>query len=265
MMNQLCRLLVLLIMVLFLGQAQAQTGKYIEPVKDESLTAAEYEKLGMPSIEKAWTANDLQKAAAVIKNLKKTPEKLPRYQSKTSGAVFQKFIDLKETEAIVQSAKTDVEQMMKHMELMMPVKEIMAVYGSAAWPTRSLTVEQIELGEPLLFHMMKAQKKATAFLATFDPNDETYPVRKQGLEKVQVNLGTMVASTIIILTDHTSVRPETRLRHSSIMRTYVPDILNGLNAKMRTDYRNRLLKFAATEKDSKVKEQLDQLLEKVTP
>src|SRR5437773_8872359 len=60
---------------------------------DQSLTTEAYMKLGIPSPERRWTAKDYAKAIPILQQLAKAaPSQLPRYQSKSSGAVFDRVV-----------------------------------------------------------------------------------------------------------------------------------------------------------------------------
>lgn len=244
----------------------AQAAKQIQPLEDKSLTVAEYEKLGMPSVKKKWILDDYKKAADIVSQLKKTPEKLPRFQSKTSGPVFAKFIDLNRMEDIIaDSSSSSAAQMLISMEMVQCLKGIGMVYTSAAWPKYSLTVEQIELEEPMLAILVKAQVGARDFFESLDQSDSKYEFRKKSYISMQQGYGTVVGGMNVILTDHVYVSPESRKRHAEIMHKYVPDILNLLTDAQRVDYRSRLDKLAVSEKDHHIKKLLDQIVERVKP
>ncbi len=265
-MKQISRVIAMLLVAALVNPLFAQAGKQVEPLEDKSLSVAEYEELGIPSIKKKWQLNDYKKAADVITQLKKTPEKLPRYQSKTSGTVFAKFIDTRGMErTIAENSHSVVEQMKLSMELVQCLKAIAMVYTTAAWPKNSLTVEQIELEEPMLAILVKAQTGMKEFFGSLDQSDPQYPAKKKSYGTMQQGYGTVIGGLIVVLADHVTVTPETRKRHVEIMNKYVPDILNLLNDDLRSNYRNRLEKFAGTEKDAHVKKLLDQMVSKVKP
>lgn len=264
--KQIKRVITLLLVVAMVNPLFAQTREQIEPLEDKSLTVAEYEKLGMPSIEKKWQLNDYKKAVGVVTQLKTTPERLPRFQSKTSGPVFAKFLDYRGMEEfIAQSANAPVDQLVISMELVQCLKDLGMVYARAAWPKHSLTVEQIELEEPLLILLIKAGVGAKKYFETLDQSDPDYPSKKQSYSTMQQGFGVVVGGMIIMLTDHTYVSPASRKRQAKIMHKYVPDIVNLLTDDQRSKYLNRLEKLAKSEKDAFIKKLLDQIVEKVEP
>ena len=61
---------------------------------DESLSPNEYEKLGLPPVAEDWGAAQRTRARSVLRELVTVhPERLPRFESAVSGAVFQKLLD----------------------------------------------------------------------------------------------------------------------------------------------------------------------------
>ncbi len=61
---------------------------------DTSLTPDAYEALGIPTISDEWSASQRTKARSVLRELASVhPERLPRFESEVSGAVFQKLLD----------------------------------------------------------------------------------------------------------------------------------------------------------------------------
>jgi hypothetical protein len=62
--------------------------------KDLSLTAKEYQKLGMPDPNKSWSIKDCIDAHITLSNLRTyDPLSLPRKHSKKSGAVFSRIVN----------------------------------------------------------------------------------------------------------------------------------------------------------------------------
>jgi hypothetical protein len=265
-MNQFIRVIPILLVVAWVDPLFAQTRKQIQPLEDKSLSVAEYEKLGMPSIEKKWQLNDYKKAVDVLTQLKSTPERLPRFQSKTSGPVFAKFLDIRGIEEfIAQSSHETIDQMVISMEVVQCLKGFGMIYARAAWPKHSLTAEQIELQEPVMILLVKAQASSKKYFEALDQSDAEYPAKKQSYASMQRGFGIIVTGMIIMLTDRAFVTPESRIRQAEIMHKYVPDVLNLLTDDQRADYRNRLHKLAGSEQDTHVKKLLDQIVLKVKP
>ena len=61
-----------------------------DAANDTSLTPGGYESLGLPPISDEWSASQRTKARSVLRELAfEHPERLPRFESEVSGAVFQ--------------------------------------------------------------------------------------------------------------------------------------------------------------------------------
>src|SRR5215470_16523975 len=60
---------------------------------DESLTIAEYIRLGMPDPRSDWTKEDRSAARSILRELAgKNPTQLPRFGSAHSGVLFERLV-----------------------------------------------------------------------------------------------------------------------------------------------------------------------------
>lgn len=59
-------------------------------IPDQSLPAADYITLGLPSYDRPWIGQDMAVAASKLQSL--SPEKLPRFNSSRSGQVFARIV-----------------------------------------------------------------------------------------------------------------------------------------------------------------------------
>lgn len=72
----------------------AEPSTRTDPPPDRSLTVKEYVDRGIPSVDKPWTADDQKKAVLVLLTMSvKESDKLPRFESARSGAVFSRLVD----------------------------------------------------------------------------------------------------------------------------------------------------------------------------
>jgi hypothetical protein len=70
----------------------SNTRKQAELRDDRSLTDAELIRLGMPADDRAWSGDDMVRAARVLADVaKRDPKLLPRYKSAHSGATFARL------------------------------------------------------------------------------------------------------------------------------------------------------------------------------
>ena len=81
--------LVILILLMIINVSCNKSSK-----KDLSLTAKEYETMGMPDHTKLWSSQAYMRAFTVLSNIKlSNPLSFPRKNSKKSGAVFNCFVN----------------------------------------------------------------------------------------------------------------------------------------------------------------------------
>jgi hypothetical protein len=234
-------------------------GKPVDPLEDKSLTTEEYYRLGMPPVERRWTKEDLQKAMAVLTKLKATPEKLPRFQSPQSGEVFAKLLDREAAKLVMENGQSPTEQLVEINGYLQPVAAALQLYALAAWPRRSLAVEQVELAEPLLFMVVHAIREANLFQKSLDPSDPTFRTRQQGFDKMRNGMGQVTLGMFISMGDKVYTQPATRVRLAGILKQYLPAILAELPENVQRDYKGRIARLAERETDEKVKSVLEEL------
>ncbi|HQR07649.1 MAG TPA: hypothetical protein PLN21_12550 [Gemmatales bacterium] len=237
--------------------------RQVEPLEDKSLTPEEYQRLGMPSVKKDWDGKNYLQALSVLEKLKTTPEKLPRHESSKSGQVFARLSDRAGMQAALEKLEPGKERMMEAMNYLQSQSKMLMLYSVAAWPRRSLVVEQIELTEPLLYIATLAMKESQEFYKTLDPNDPTFSVRKRGFENMHKNMSSMLTGVYVCLGDRVYCKPATRVRLTNIMSTYVPNILSLLPAELREDSQRRLEALISKETDPTVQQAMKGLSSKL--
>lgn len=245
------------------AQSKTVVGKPVDPLEDKSLTTEEYYRLGMPPVERRWTREDLQKAVAVLTKLKPTPEKLPRFQSPQSGEVFAKLLDREAAKLVMENGQSPPEQIVEINGYLQPIAGALQIYAMAAWPRRSLAVEQVELAEPMLFLVVHVIREANLFQKSLDPSDPTYRTRQQGFDKMRSGMGQVVVGLLVSMGDKVYSQPATRVRLAGILKEYLPAILAELPDTLQRDYRGRIVRLAERETDSQVKDVLDAMLSKI--
>lgn len=230
-------------------------------IKDQSLSTSEYEKLGMPSIEKDWTMDDWASAVKVVGKLKNTPEKLPRYKSPTSGKVFAKLTDRKtidkhfkdnsEFQEMIGGFITGIEQCLKQLN---------NIYGSQGSKKTSAWEELSEVYCTYLYLFASITPELKKFEKNLKIEDPNYSQRLEGLTKIRNGFQSMLLLLLNALVDKSPFSEEARTRISDELAKRGSLVVNELSAGFRAQYRTKVESCIQSETNKTIKENLRQLL-----
>ena len=161
----------------------------------EAWSASDYANVGLV-VDRPWTSADHTRAAAVLaEQTAGHRERLPRYQSAASGAVFAKLIE----ELPADRDRPVGDRFGAHFERYEATNAISKLYveNALAVPTR----EWIELMGVLLREASVLASDAQPLLASFGPDDPKREGRLAGLEKMQRGFGQMMLGSMMTAGD----------------------------------------------------------------
>ncbi|MBK9262330.1 MAG: hypothetical protein IPM54_21315 [Polyangiaceae bacterium] len=235
-----------------------------EADSDPTLSPAEYEARGMPSIQNPWTAIDYQLAAAALVAIaEENPAHLPRLNSKQSGPVFRRIVS---REDLLVYANRNIDWDLRRASLMAiheSMLSVLAVYARAFSANRALQREILEL----------SVKDSHSVIAMWNLVDELpkdllkktarNPSPALLLDELQDGTPNMVRATVLLieLCEENSV--PTCIWHAGELIHVLPPLIERITPERQAEARQRIAKLAASEPNPALAKQFKLLHEAV--
>lgn len=156
--------------------------------KDHSLSLQEYQKMGVPDPNNIWTYKDYQYALAALTKLKvKQPFDLPTKDSKRSGAIFKRLINLEnmtflKDESIPLHEKAQMSKM--YLEIQ---RELIDIYTNILMKKQYYNPELIDLRIFGLGVMQKMLDLAHQINKSDDPGDIALKYGYQSIQALYIS------------------------------------------------------------------------------
>ncbi|WP_166831043.1 kinetochore Spc7 family protein [Thalassoroseus pseudoceratinae] len=213
--------------------------------EDRSRTTAEYIDAGMPSPERTWTGNDLARAANVLSSIYQTnPQALPKFQNDKSGEVFAKLVSAENLEFHHNASLPLPQRINDAFALLQAIGQITKLYLTAHNQGYVEGSEFVEFAGFQLRTVVVISELVDEFVPTLDANDPDYGVRMQGLEQMRSGLATVVAGSLLSLTETSVYAVEDRRRMIDYLSETLPEILPRLSSANRQETLVRLKELA---------------------
>jgi hypothetical protein len=236
------RFLACSVALIFLAAAFGGCAKSSPP--DKSLAIEEYVRLGMPSPDAPWSADNMAQAVKVLASLaEKGYGQLPRYQSERSGAVFARLTSAQDLEPLRDRSLPLEARMPQGLAYGQASSRIFMLYGSAFMKKDVRDSEVVELMGAQLRSAVVMIELVDELLPTIKKDAPDYQYRMQGLEKMKGGLGFVVKGALITLTERQHYRRAELVRLIGHMREPLPLIVPRLLPEARDEVMAQLEKM----------------------
>jgi hypothetical protein len=191
------------------AQTQAQS---LVPAPDHSLDLKGYLDLGLPAIEKAWTAAEYSQAGKVMDTLaKKDPTQLPRSGSARSGAVFSRLVDPANIFSLGNKAIPPYSRIETAGGIMQESVSLFRTYAGVSSPALCFDTELMKLG----IYLLRQQETATLIsdeILRSDLSVAQDPKRKDGHAQIRIGMGQTSCGLVQMLADSGTIRDQVAVR-----------------------------------------------------
>lgn len=229
--------------------------------RDESLTSAEYIRLGMPAHDRDWAGNDMMEVQKILTALAEQGfRKLPRYQSERSGDVFARITSAQNLE-ILQNRTLPLDARFPNaLNHFQANAQLMKLYLTGFLRQEVRDSELIELIGSQLRLTVVVLDLTDEFLPRIDRNDQA---RMRGLEQMKRGMANVVAGSLTTLTETELYRESERARLVGYMQDAFPQIVPRLQPASRDETLVRLRKMQEDDALKPLRPGLRELLGKV--
>jgi len=217
---------------------------------DNSLSVKEYTDLGIPAIDKTWTADDYTKANKVLQEIVKTDAtQLPRYNSAKSGVVFDRLTARENLPRIgdkQMAADTRLAEAANIMQTCIPT------FLAYATPGKGLAVfdeEALKLGVFLLRAELVASLLADE-VQQGDPDFAKDAKRMEGANQIKSGMATTAGGLIEMIADHKTVRGDVAVRSLAELKDLLPRACAHMLVEGRKNVKDQLTAAIAGETDA---------------
>ncbi len=187
------------------SNAGAPTGAV--DASDESFTTAEYLRLGLPAPDKAWSADDMAKAAEILDAVaQQGSQHLPRYKSRRSGEVFARLTSPQNLDFFKDRSLPLGSRIPPSFGFGEASNRIFKLYIAGFVKKEVRDTEIVELWGAQLRSTTMMLVLLDEFLPTIKKNDPKYQVRMQGLDRMKRGLAEVVSGGLQTLTERATFR-----------------------------------------------------------
>jgi hypothetical protein len=228
--------------------------------EDRSLTIEAYLQLGMPSPDREWNSEDYEQAVIVLKSLAtQNPLKLPRYDSKVSGKMFQRIVS-RENLAVMLNRNLPLNTRFPLVfGYLDGVKKTLLVYYEPATRGVTMDTELVEVMGLLLKAGQESLGLANEFVATIPKDDPKLEVRMQGFAKMKIGLVGTFDGAILSLSEKKAYRTSARIRLCGYLQETLPSVIGEFPATVQTEIPLRIKRMQENETDADMKKALADL------
>ena len=195
-MNKIFSRALMILSVIFL----IATGCKEQSQQDNSLSLQEYRKIGMPDPEKSWGSHDFSLAFSVLEDVKTSqPHKLPMMDSKKSGRIFSRILDMDNLQFIDNSEMPIAEKLRRMENFLRVCENTIRLYTNE---NQGLQYYHRELTEAYLYGLslsglmidLSTQENTTAVYDSADPIQSYYLSGLFSLLRAQNNVSSFTES-----------------------------------------------------------------------
>ena len=228
-------------------------------VTDKSLTCEEYVELGAPAHDRTWMGKDFTTSSGVLSKL--APEKMPRRDSKKSGAYFAR-LSSEDNFAPILKKDTDVKlRVQAASALIEGFNGLYKVYANAMIKDSSLDAELLTLTLAMLELETALFSVLEEFTATLSEEERNQDARKKGLQQMQSGFSTTVAASLSMFDDRKLFKIENLREFASRLVEVLPPLVVSLSQTSRKEIPIRLKTMVDEEKDEELKRSFSRLRE----
>jgi hypothetical protein len=218
----------------------------VKQVPDQSLSGEGYLALGVPAYDRDWTSAQMSAAVSKLQALASTsPEKLPRFQSPKSGALFARIVSREPLHFYRDKSHPLDARMQEALGCLQATNSLLKAYLPAFNLGRVSGDDLIELFGALLRSTQANLELVDEFVPTVSKQDPKYPARMAGLDRMRRGLASIVGGAITSLTERQSYVVETRVKLLGFCRETFPAIVPKLTAPSQAEIVERLSALAA--------------------
>ncbi len=219
---------------------------------DESLTSAEYRRMGLPDQDKVWSGDDMLRAQVILAIVaRRSYRQLPRYKSTRSGDVFARLTSPQNLDPF-KNRKVPLDARISQAQgYFQAVGQVLMLYG--------VGFLQKDVGDSEAVELMGFQFRVSVvlfelvdeILPTIKNVDPQYRVRMEGLDQIKRGLASVVSSGLQMLTEREAYRGSELVRLVGYMQETFPLIVPRLLPEARTE---TLLQLEKMQKDPALKD-----------
>lgn len=171
-------------------------------VQDASLSLEDYFAMGVPALDRNWSAEDLRGTALALEVVaKKDPRQLPQCQSTRSGKVFEQLVRREPIDAFANPALPISIRVTESAEYTRALDQITRLYLSALHDKLVSGTCVVDLYGTQLRAFRVVMEQLDEFLPTLAPTNPSYTVRIAALEKMRAGLAEVLANVVSAISE----------------------------------------------------------------
>jgi len=178
-------------------------------------------------------------------------QRLPRYKSERSGAVFARLTSSENFNLFRNRTLPLDGRLPQMLDYIQASNRVLKLYLAGFLKKEIRDCEMVELLGATLGATVVLLELFDEFVPTIKKDDPSYKVRMEGIETMRRGLASMVTGTIESLTEADHYRASERVRLLGFMQETVPQIFQHLPPATRTEV---LLRLEAMQSDPALKE-----------
>ncbi len=229
--------------------------------EDPSLTAAEYEALGVPAADRTWGTAEYEAAAAALGKLAASnPERLPRRGSSKSGAVFERIVAPGNLTAITTASlpfETRVTMGGGLVKSMLPILETYLRAKEKMTGAEAIDLMGFQLRSAVAVTLLV--QEMVMEMSLFDP---TRDARIDDYERLSAKLAKILAPVLQVLMERANYQASDRLRLASTVEELWPVVLEMLPKGARKELPAALRRMIDGKPEPELEAVLSRLLAK---
>lgn len=202
---------------------------------DHSLTVDRYVREGVPAPERNWTALDMQTAYRTLARLaRQNPDSLPVLDSKLSGPLFARLVNEEELKPFRDKTRPIQQRLDSFLEYVTGYKELWKIYAQEVVAERHKDLEAAALTVKLLNMTVLMMDMSSELIASLNPKEEDYTVRKSAFDNLRRNIAVLAQGTLVTISEKDRHRLAARKKLLRNLQDTLPPLSRYMVAEDRT-------------------------------
>jgi hypothetical protein len=236
------------------GQVSAPAAQQLPAAADHSPPIEELMRMGMPAPDRVWSPDDMGNAIEVCRKLMADDiEKLPRYEGKTSGAMFSRMISKENLGAALSEKFPQAGRGPILMVWFGHVGNLVKVYAEAMTKGKAFDAEVTEIFSLLTGLWAPVLEFGEDHINSLSPTDPRRESKLAGFEQMKHGMDTGLTGLLTSIGDGQGYLPKYRLKMIQALRPELPKLQRYMKPLAQKEMPGRIDKLCQSEKDAECK------------
>lgn len=237
------------------SQSRDATQAVAEP--SPSSPGIDYQAIGFPKADRLWAPADYQTALRAMKGL--SIDQYPSNSNPASSPVIHSLTNLDNLAPFLDRTVPLDQRLLPCVDLIDAANAITAMYAGAQRRNPRIADDYLQMQGFVLHGVVAELSLLDEFVPTLDPQDPSYAIRMEGLEKMRAGMTQILTGALLVMGDRNRFSSNARAQFAVSLSSTFPTIAAQLPARTKTRFEDTIRRIAGEESNAAVRSALTKL------